>query len=63
MIFMNTKPRTEVLRLCDRALELDPKFAGALWLRALVEELVWDRPASLRAVMSQWTVQRVAAAE
>ncbi|MGO8991867.1 MAG: protein kinase domain-containing protein [Polyangiaceae bacterium] len=49
-VFMNTRPRDEVIQICDRLLELDPKFAAALWLRALVEGLQWDAPAARRTV-------------
>jgi len=60
-MFMNTRPRAEVRRMCDRALQLDPKFASALWLRGLVEEIEWDRPAVLRTVEQCTSVSPTAA--
>ena len=37
LLFVNRRPRAEVLQIADRLLELDPRFAGAAWLRALVK--------------------------
>jgi serine/threonine-protein kinase len=50
LLFLNTRPRAEVRRITERLLELDPRFAGAAWLRALVSELDADRPALEKAV-------------
>jgi serine/threonine protein kinase/tetratricopeptide (TPR) repeat protein len=61
IMLMNTRPRAEMRAMCDRALQLDPKFAGALWMRGLIEELEWDRPAVLRTVEQCTTLSPAAA--
>ena len=43
LLFVNNRPRAEILQIADQLLSLDPRFAGAVWLRALVSELQSDR--------------------
>jgi serine/threonine protein kinase len=50
LLFLGHRPHAEILRLADRALEKDPRFAGAVWLRALVSQIDSDRAAARRSV-------------
>ncbi len=50
LLFINRRPREEVLQISRRITELDPGFAGAAWLRGLVSELASDLEGARRAV-------------
>ena len=49
-IFVNERPRKDEIALCDHILAIDPKFASAWWLKAMVAELTGDEAASLKSV-------------
>ena len=61
LLFVNRRPRAEVFQIADRLLELDPRFAGAAWLRALVKRFELDRAGAMRAVDECMTISASAA--
>ena len=50
LLFVNRRSRAEIRVIAERLLGLDPRFAGAAWLRALVDELEWDPAGVTKAV-------------
>jgi serine/threonine-protein kinase len=49
-LFLGHRPHAEILRATDRILQLEPRFAGAIWVRALVSQIDSDRDGARRAV-------------
>jgi serine/threonine-protein kinase len=49
-LFLRHRPHAEILRIADRVAQLEPRFAGAVWLRALLNQVDSDRDGARRAV-------------
>jgi hypothetical protein len=50
LLFVHQRPRAEAHAIAEHLLALDPRFASAAWLLAVVDQLAWDPQAIARDV-------------